>query len=94
MPTRHVLCPAVTLPFNLRKLYIKLQATHAEAGSRVVVTLDTAKPFDSVELEYLWSCLEGYGFGPKFIIWVQLLYQTPTAKVVANEWPSQQFDLQ
>lgn len=58
-----------------------------------MVTLDTAKAFDSVEWKYLWRCLERYGFGPRFIRCVQLLYQNPTAKVVANGWPSPVFDL-
>lgn len=59
----------------------------------MVVTLDMAKAFDSMEWRYLWRCLEGYGFGPRFLTWVQLLYQAPTDKVVANGWPSQVFDL-
>lgn len=41
--------PGRNTSFNLRKLYINLQAEHAEVGSRVIVTLDTAKAFDSVE---------------------------------------------
>ncbi|XP_073457065.1 histo-blood group ABO system transferase-like [Aquarana catesbeiana] len=41
--------PGRNTSFNLRKLYINLQATHEEVGTRVVVTLDTAKAFDSVE---------------------------------------------
>lgn len=85
--------PGRNTSFNLRKLFINLQATHDNVGTRVVVTLDTAKAFDSVEWRYLWRCLEGYGFGPKFIRWVQLLYQHPTARAVANGWPSQMFDL-
>lgn len=85
--------PGSNTSFHLRKLYINIQATHEEVGSRVVVTLDTAKAFDSVEWRYLWRCLEGYGFGPKYIKWVQLLYQAPTAKVVANGWPSRMLDL-
>lgn len=85
--------PGRNTSFNLRKLFINLQATHENIGTRVVVTLDTAKAFDSVEWKYLWGCLERYGFGPNFIKWVQLLYQKPTARVVANGWLSQQFDL-
>lgn len=85
--------PGRNTSFNLRKLFINLQATHENVGTRVIVTLDTAKAFDSVEWGYLWCCLERYGFGPNFIQWVQLLYQNPTARVVANGWPSQKFDL-
>lgn len=60
MPGRNTL-------FNLKKLYINLQALHENVGSRVVVTLDTAKAFDSVEWGYLWKCLAGYGFGSRFV---------------------------
>lgn len=50
-----------------------------------------AKAFDSVEWRYLWKCLEGYR--SKLIKWIKLLYQDPTAKVVANGWPSSVFSL-
>lgn len=85
--------PGRNTSFNLRKLFINLQAKHDNVGTRVIVTLDTAKAFDSVEWSYLWRCMEGYGFGPKFIRWVQLLYQQPTARVVANGCPSREFGL-
>lgn len=49
---------------------------------RVVVALDTAKAFDC------------YGFGPNFIKWVQLLYQTPKARVFVNGWLSDQISLE
>lgn len=39
--------------FNLRKLFINMQAHHDNVGESVVVTLDTAKAFDSVEWNYL-----------------------------------------
>ena len=85
--------PGRNTSFNLRRLYINLQATHDNVGSRVLVTLDTAKAFDSVEWRYLWRCLETYGFGPKFCKWVSLLYHNPTARVVANGWTSPLFAL-
>lgn len=46
--------PGRNTSFNLRKLFINLQATHENVGTRVIVTLDTAKAFDSVEWRYLW----------------------------------------
>lgn len=79
--------------FNLRRLFINLQAAHDNSESRVIVAVDTAKAFDSVEWSYLWACLGRFGLGPKFINWVQLLYQAPVARVLANGWPSGQFPL-
>ncbi|XP_073480018.1 uncharacterized protein [Aquarana catesbeiana] len=49
--------PGKNTAFNLRRLYMNLQSQHTEVGSRVVVSLDAAKAFDSVEWRYLWECL-------------------------------------
>lgn len=76
--------PGRNTSFNLRRLFINLQATHDNPGSRVIVALDTAKAFDSVEWRYRWTCVDRFGLGPRFIKWVQLLYQNPVARVVAK----------
>lgn len=52
-----------------------------------------AKVFDSVEWRYLWECLRKFGFGPKFIKWLQLLYQAPTACIQVNGSISSSFPL-
>lgn len=69
---------------------MNIQAEHDNSITRVVVALDTAKAFDSVVWQYLWECLHGFGFGPNFIKWLQLLYQTPKAWMFVNRWLSDQ----
>lgn len=72
--------PERNTSFNLRRLFISLQTSHDNPGSKIVVALDTAKAFDSVEWGYLWTCQDKFGLGPRFIKWIQLLYQHPVAE--------------
>lgn len=85
--------PAKNTAYNLCRLYMNLQAKHNQMGSRVVVSLDAAKAFDSVEWDYLWACLARSGFGPNFVRWIRLLYQNPSARVLVNGRVSGAFPL-
>lgn len=86
--------PVKNTAINIRRLFLNLQAHHDNHGTRVVVALDTAKVFDSVEWSFLWECLQEFGFAPNFIKWVQILYQSPKARVFVNGWLSGQFLLE
>lgn len=76
--------PNKNTTFNLRRLFMNLQAAH-NTGARVVVSLDAAEASDSLECSYLWECRRRFDFGPNFIKWLQLLYQVPTARIQVND---------
>lgn len=85
--------PAKNTAYNLRRLHMNMQAEHGKMGSRVVVSLDAAKVFDSVEWEYLWECLARFGFWTNFIKWIRLLYQRPCTRILVNGKVSDPFPL-
>ncbi|XP_073497707.1 exosome complex component RRP46 isoform X1 [Phyllobates terribilis] len=78
---------------NVRRLYLNLQLQADNPGRRVIASLDAQKALDSVQWEYLWGVMQKFGFGPRFIEWVQLLYSQPTAKIRVNGAISPSFHL-
>lgn len=62
-------------------------------AAEMVITLDAEKTFDWIEWDYLFIVLGKFGFGIKFISWIQLLYSAPTACVTTNSQRSDYFPL-
>lgn len=62
-------------------------------GGRVILSLNAAKPFDSVEWPYLLEILARFGLGDHFINWVKVLYSTPRARLCINNTLSPPFFL-
>lgn len=58
----------------------------------VFLSLDFAKAYDSVRWDFSKACLRRYGFGDRFIRWVDIILQDAGARVMVNgvltEWVS------
>lgn len=78
---------------NIRKLLNVVHSPASGGTPEVVVSLDAEKAFDRVEWRYLFSALHKFGFGPKFISWIQILYSSPKASVITNTVRSKYFPL-
>ncbi|RQM20699.1 hypothetical protein B5M09_011088 [Aphanomyces astaci] len=48
------------------------------------VFLDFAKAYDRVSWEYMFDTLDTFGFGPKFMAWIRLLYTNPLVHLRIN----------
>lgn len=68
---------------NTRRL---LDIVHSSNNDipEIVVSLDAEKAFDRVEWGYLYEAMDRFGLGGNFILWVRLLYSSPTASVQTN----------
>lgn len=56
--------PGKSTDTNLRRLFTHLQIDPLDTRTRIVVSIDIEKAFDSDEWEYMFRVLESMGFGP------------------------------
>lgn len=82
--------PGKVTDLNVCRLFLNLSLLHDNTGTK---TLDTEKVFDLVEWVYLWEVMSRYGFGPRYLHWLRLLYSVPKAQVRKNAWISEAFPL-
>lgn len=78
---------------NLRRLYNIIYTPSPSSCPEVLLSLDAEKAFDRIEWDFLFSALDRFGFGKKFISWVSLLYVSPSASVQTNAFRSNYFPL-
>ena len=76
--------PHASTRLNLRRLHNNLAIGKQDEGLRVIVSLDANKAIDSVEWPYLLTIIAKMGFGPKYIMWIGLLYIKLRARVKLN----------
>ena len=60
----------------------------------LMIFIDFHKAFDSIEWNYLVSCLKAFQFGPDFIRWVKTLYKNIQSCVINNGLTTDYFALE
>ncbi|KAL2081000.1 hypothetical protein ACEWY4_022853 [Coilia grayii] len=78
---------------NIRRLMHIIEAADTLKEDSAVFSLDAEKAFDLLELPYLWTVLERFGFGEKYISMLQTLYSGATASVLTGSVQSPAFVL-
>ena len=59
-----------------------------------MIFIDFQKAFNSLEWNFLFSCLEAFGFGPEFIWWVRTLYHNIESCFINNGLATDFFSLE
>ena len=60
---------------TVRSIFDLMDFTLKENIPGLMIFIDFHKAFDSVEWNYLVTCLEAFCFGPDFIRWVKILQE-------------------
>lgn len=78
---------------NIRNINDAIEYLQTQQQGGMVVSLDYAKAFDSVDKGYLIKVLKSYNFGPKFVCWIEILYNGVQSCVLNNGVSSGWFQL-
>ena len=60
----------------------------------LMIFIDFQKAFDSLEWDFLLSCLKAFNFGPDFICWVRTFYKNIESCIINNGNTSDYFTLE
>ena len=79
---------------TVRSIFDLMDFTLKENIPGLMIFIDFHKAFDSVEWNYLVTCLEAFCFGPDFIRWVKTLYKNIQSCVINNGLTTDYFALE
>ena len=75
-----------TINDNARLLHDVIAYANTNSVPLAVVSVDQMKAFDRVSHDFPFKCLKRFGFGPSFIQWIQVLYNSVSSSVKVNGW--------
>lgn len=73
--------PGKSTDTNLRRLFTHLQLSPTDSDTRIVVSTDIGKAFDSVDWTFMFKVLEVMEFRPQFRKWICILYRNPKVAI-------------
>ena len=79
---------------TVRSVFNVMDFTLKENVPGLLIFIDFQKAFDSLEGNFLLSCLEAFNFGPDFIKWVKTFYKNIPSCVINNGLMSDYFTLE
>ena len=71
---------------NARLLHDVIAYANRNSVPLAVVSIEQMKAFDRVSHDFLFKCLRRFGFGPSFLQWIQVLYNSVSSSVRVNGW--------
>ena len=79
---------------TVRSIFDIMDFTAKENIPGLMIFIDFQKAFDSIEWDYLLSCLDMFNFGPDFIRWVNTFYNNIQTCVINNGITLEYFKLE
>ena len=79
---------------TFRSIFDLMEFSLKENIPGLVIFIDFHEAFDSLEWNFLFSCLEAFGFGPEFVWWVRTLYHNIESYVIDNGLATDFFPLE
>ena len=75
-----------TINDNSRLLHDIIYYANENDIPLAVISVDQLKAFDRVSHSFLFKALERFGFGPSFIHWIEVIYNSVSSSVKTNGW--------
>ena len=75
-----------TINDNTRLLHDAITYANDNNIPLALISVDQLKAFDRVAHELLFKALECFGFGPNFIRWINVIYNSVSSSVKTNGW--------
>ena len=79
---------------TVRSIFDLMDFTLSKNIPGLLIFTDFHKAFDSLEWNFLFSCLRVFNFGPDFIRWVEIFYKNIQSCVINNGFASDFFALE